>query len=59
MGALVSKIIFKRGSDASFNMDKYDSLNDIAVQTLAGQNTTMGALTEGANLFLVVNVASK
>jgi hypothetical protein len=44
MGALISKIIFKKGRD-QLNLAKYESLNEIEVKTLNGEKTTMGELT--------------
>ena len=57
MGAVVS-VIFKRGED-TFTMDKYTSLNEIEVETIDGQKTTIGNMVAGAKLYIIVNVASK
>ena len=58
MGAVLAKIVFKKGSDR-FDLGKYASLNDIPVSTLRGEQTTLGELGQGKKLFLIVNVASK
>lgn len=58
MGAVVSKIIFKRGSD-KFTISNYDSLNEISVTTISGETKTIGELVNGAKIYLIVNTASK
>ena len=58
MGGAVAKVVFKSGKD-KFDIDKYESLNDIEVTTLEEEKKTMGDVVAGKKLYLIVNTASK
>ena len=57
MGAAIAKAFFKKGKD-QFDTN-YASLNEVMVNTLEGERKSIGNVTEGCDVYLVVNVASK
>ena len=58
MGALAAKILFKTGND-KFEINKYQSLNQVEVTTINGHKSKIGDFVQDSKLYIIVNVASK
>lgn len=57
MGAVIAKIVFKKGNDVIHT--DYKSLNEIKVTGLEGEEyENLGQVVEGKKVYLIVNVAS-
>lgn len=57
MGNAIAKIVFKKGEDNI--CAKYQSVNDIPVTTIDGQQGKIQDYVQGKKIYLIVNVASK
>lgn len=59
MGGVLAKIVFKSGKD-SLDQNKYQSINEIPVTTVEGQDyEKLIDLVGDKKLYLIVNTASK
>ena len=58
MGAAIEKIWFKKGRD-KLAKSKFNTLNDIEINTLEGDRMLIGDLVKDTPVYLIVNVASK
>jgi len=57
MGNAIANIVFKKGEDDL--QAKYDSVNQIPIKTIRGEEGLVADHVGGKKLYLIVNVASK